>query len=85
MLAVLVARARANGARELRGVFHPTTKNNLVRDHYAKLGFSKTSETDQGDTSWALLLGDFVPSCPPIEILEREFADSWAPAAVSSK
>jgi FkbH-like protein len=76
LLAVLVNRARAAGARELRGVYIPTRKNGLVRDHYAKLGFAKAEEASTGQTSWTLLIDDFVPAISPIDVRERVSADA---------
>lgn len=38
-LDLAVAEARALGARRLVGVYVPTAKNGMVRDHYTKLGF----------------------------------------------
>ena len=67
-LAILVEGARAAGARELRGTYIPTAKNALVRDHYDKLGFRKTSETELGVTTWSLQLDDFLPSDVPIAV-----------------
>ena len=38
-LNLVVAQARALGAERLIGVYRPTAKNGMVREHYAKLGF----------------------------------------------
>lgn len=70
VLGILGARARAGGARELQGIYIPTAKNGLVRDHYAKLGFTKIAETERGETTWKLLLESFVPDDLPIKTLE---------------
>ena len=43
----LVEAAQVRGMRELIGVYRPTPKNGLVRDHYEKLGFDKISEDSQ--------------------------------------
>jgi FkbH-like protein len=72
VLQVVVGRARAAGARELRGRCVPTARNTLVRDHYEKLGFQKYDERDNGETSWRLLLEDFVIGEVPMEIVNIE-------------
>jgi FkbH-like protein len=41
----LVEAARAQGIREIVGVYRQTQKNGLVRDHYDQLGFTKTTGT----------------------------------------
>ena len=33
----------------------------MVREHYAKLGFTKASETEDGATEWRLDLAGFTP------------------------
>lgn len=60
-----IARAAiAAGASTLKGLFIPTQKNELVRDHYQKLGFSKI-ETPGDNSEWTLDLATYVsPSLP---------------------
>ena len=43
----LIEAAQRQGIRELVGVYRPTQKNGLVRDHFDKLGFEKVSENQQ--------------------------------------
>jgi FkbH-like protein len=69
-LNLIADRARRAGASELRGIYIPTAKNGIVRDHYAKLGFRETHQTQDGETSWVLALGDFAPPDTDIEIRE---------------
>jgi FkbH-like protein len=71
VLNLLVARAQAAGAAELRGHYRPTAKNALVKDHYLKLGFAPAATEAGGATSWRLLLADFVPHQVPIALDER--------------
>jgi len=61
VLGILAERALAEGARELRGVYIPSAKNGIVRDHYARLGFEQTGSSDGGTTTWSLQLNDFTP------------------------
>jgi len=53
----LLELARLRGLESLRGEYIPTSKNALVRDHYAGLGFSQIGEGDGGTTRWELPLG----------------------------
>jgi predicted enzyme involved in methoxymalonyl-ACP biosynthesis len=70
MLANIAQRAKAAGAKELRGRFIPTPKNGIVRDHYSKLGFEKIEETAAGETVWRLALANFAPKDVPIRTLD---------------
>lgn len=53
----ICAAARERGLRVVRGEYIPTSKNALVREHYAGLGFSKTGAEANGTTRWELRLG----------------------------
>ncbi|MBL9202644.1 MAG: HAD family hydrolase [Opitutaceae bacterium] len=55
----LVGEAQKRGLRWLRGVYVPTQKNQLVRDHYAGLGFASAGPAGAaGETTWELTLGE---------------------------
>lgn len=66
-LGVLVEQARAAGAKRLIGEYIPTAKNGMVKDHYAKLGFTLLAEHENA-TEWVLDLGDFSSQSAPMEI-----------------
>lgn len=53
-------RAREAGCERLRGLYLPTEKNDLVKDHYAALGFRPAGE-EGGGTAWELDLTTFAP------------------------
>jgi FkbH-like protein len=57
-LSVVARRAGAMGATALRGAYRPTAKNEMVRDHYPKLGFDELEQQD-GETRWVLPLERF--------------------------
>jgi FkbH-like protein len=57
-LNVVAKRASAMGATALIGSFRPTPKNEMVRDHYPKLGFDELGQQD-GETRWVLPLDRF--------------------------
>jgi FkbH-like protein len=52
VLREIVREARARGIDEIVGVYRPTERNGMVRDHYAKLGFEALSVADDGETRW---------------------------------
>lgn len=66
----VVARARARGAQNLCGIYLPTPKNRLVRDHYQALGFSPLGDTDNGESRWRLDLAQYQPFEVAIESVE---------------
>jgi predicted enzyme involved in methoxymalonyl-ACP biosynthesis len=58
------------GARRLIGEYVPTKKNGMVKDHYAKLGFSVTETTADGGSRAVLDLAGFVPADTFIHVTE---------------
>jgi FkbH-like protein len=54
LLANLVKTARSAGLRAIRGEYIPTPKNDLVRQHYPRLGFTPVGEEPDGRTQWEL-------------------------------
>jgi FkbH-like protein len=61
VLQEILMQARRAGIQTLIGVYRPTEKNGLVRDHYSQLGFSRTGELSDGTTLWAM------PACTQID------------------
>lgn len=73
VLREVVSRAREAGIATLVGIFSPTEKNALVRDHYKKLGFAETriAETSYADldlaaesTVWKLATAREIDAAP---------------------
>jgi FkbH-like protein len=62
--------AYQRGLKKICGEYIPTPKNDLVREHYAGLGYVKCSD-DAGHTGWELPLSNWQPQ--PVFIEEREF------------
>lgn len=60
VLDTIVANARARGANKLLGQYIPTDRNDLVKDHYHKLGFSLLS-SDNNQETWELNLATYIP------------------------
>ncbi|MBO4905189.1 MAG: HAD family hydrolase, partial [Lachnospiraceae bacterium] len=52
MLDGLVHRAKQTGLKKIVGYYYPTAKNNMVRDFYDRMGFTKVSEDAEGNTVW---------------------------------
>jgi predicted enzyme involved in methoxymalonyl-ACP biosynthesis len=53
VLREIVEHARARGIARLVGLYRPTERNGMVRDHYRKLGFTALDTTVEGD-EWLL-------------------------------
>jgi FkbH-like protein len=68
MLARIAEAARAAGIATLIGRYLPTAKNNMVADHYAKLGFTLLEEKD-GARTFALLLASYETPELPLTVL----------------
>jgi FkbH-like protein len=67
VLAQIVQHAREQGITTLQGEWIPSNRNDLVKDHYANLGFSSLKEED-GSTFWQLEVKDYQPDTPPIMV-----------------
>jgi FkbH-like protein len=68
LLDELVKIAANNNIKELRGYYYPTKKNNMVRDFYERMGFTKINEDDVGNSVWSLILSDYKRRCLTIDI-----------------
>lgn len=73
VLREILVHARAGGIHKLHGTYHPTERNKLVEDHYAKLGFTKVGEEESGLTRWELLVDGANPEAAPMQIISRSF------------
>ncbi len=81
MLREILEQASATGIRTLRGTYIPTERNKLVVDHYAKLGFTKTSEDPSGRTSWELAVDGAEPDMAPMQVVRLGFAELVEPTS----
>jgi FkbH-like protein len=70
----ILEHARAAGVAQIRGIYKPTDRNQLVLDHYAKLGFSKVEEDARGLTRWVLSVEGAMPEVAPMKVISRGFA-----------
>jgi FkbH-like protein len=68
----ILAEARARGVAEVVGVYRPTERNIIVKDHYAKLGFRDLGATAEGH-EWAIST-DIEVQAPPMVVERLGFA-----------
>ena len=50
--------AMQHGLKRVCGEYVPTAKNDLVREHYARLGYSLICDDGAGQTRWQMLLSN---------------------------
>lgn len=76
MLGKIAAAARAEGIKRIIGVYIPTAKNSMVKDHYAKLGFAPLGEDAQGRAEYVLDVDALASQDLPMSVndLTRELA-----------
>jgi FkbH-like protein len=81
VLGTVAEAAKKAGAKRLIGVYLPTKKNALVVEHFAKLGFTKTADLPDGETHWALEIGQFTAPELPMEVV---YTDDLSPVMASA-
>jgi FkbH-like protein len=69
VLATIATAATNAGAKRLVGTYLPTKKNSLVAEHFAKLGFTRTSELADGGTTWVLDLDGYAQPELPMQVI----------------
>ena len=72
----IVGLARSSNVTKLRGLYIPTSKNAMVAEHFARLGFSRVPAPagqvgTAGETRWELQVKDYVPK-PGFLAVERD-------------
>lgn len=67
---LVMEHAHRMGASSVTGLYKPTAKNEMVAQHYAKLGFEKVREYENGETRWILSVSGYVPRPTHIEVNE---------------
>jgi FkbH-like protein len=70
--------ARRAGIDTLVGIFIPSERNQMVAEHYAKLGFAKTRVTLSGTTEWKLSVDGATAKGAPMNVVSHGFEDSEA-------
>jgi FkbH-like protein len=74
VLREILGRARETGIDKLVGIYRPSDKNAMVRDHYEKLGFSKLAVEPDGTTLWTMPSATAVEPAP---MAVRRLSQSW--------
>jgi FkbH-like protein len=74
VLREILEHARAAGILKLVATYLPTNRNNLVVDHYARLGFTQIGEEDSGLTRWELIVEGVDSESAPMKRVSRGFA-----------
>jgi FkbH-like protein len=69
-LNLVADQAQKLGAKRLIGEYVPTKKNGMVKDHYAKLGFTTVEKTESGGNRNVLDLTGFTPAETFIDVRE---------------
>ena len=64
VLREVLAQARAAGIERLIGVYRPTERNGMVRDHYPKLGFTPITAGESGELRWELPTSTNISAAP---------------------
>ncbi len=67
----IVEKAHEMGVSVLRGIYNPTPKNGLVRDHYKSFGFTKIDNEQDNNTHWQLDVKCYKPIEVQIELVEK--------------
>ena len=68
VLQELLLQARRRGVDRIVGIYHPTERNKLVEDHYAKLGFALVERQQDGTTVWQLSVAEAPIAALPLEV-----------------
>ena len=68
MMDEFVKKCKERNIKEIRGYYYPTAKNMMVKDFYSLHGFSKIDEDSDGNTTWSLLVEDYVNKNEVIEV-----------------
>lgn len=71
VLDYLVQYMKRTNALKLIGLYIPTERNILVKDHYKKLNFSLVEKTVKGEV-WELLISSYQPKNPPMMVIQSE-------------
>ena len=71
VLQEILTEARARGIRKLLGVYHPSSRNGMVSEHYAKLGFTLVETQRDGSVHWQLPTDDISHLAPCFMTVRR--------------
>jgi FkbH-like protein len=69
--------ARDRGVKTLVGVYRPTDRNSMVRDHFEGLGFTRRLVAENGETEWVMATTAEVPLAP-MRVVRQGFLSAAA-------
>jgi len=72
----IAAAVTERGGTRLIGTYRPTDRNEMVADHYRKLGFDLVETRDGGTTVWSLDLDQYEAPAVPMDILRTRVPDA---------
>ena len=78
VLREILEHARRAAVHTLVGIYIPSNRNQMVAEHYAKLGFLKTLVTESGMTEWELSVNGANVKAAPMTDVSHGFTDSEA-------
>jgi FkbH-like protein len=73
VLAQILSQAAARGIHRLRGTYRPSDRNQLVVDHYLRLGFSRLSQDASGLSRWELVVDRAAITHAPMRVISQGF------------
>ena len=65
----IITQARRRGISQLLGSYHPTERNQLVKDHYLTLGFENLGDEADGTTHWLFDVASYQEETLPITVV----------------
>lgn len=71
-LNLIAARAKELGCTRIVGIYRPSAKNGMVRDHYRRLDFDLLEELDDGSSRWVLPLHRFMERATHLRVEEGD-------------
>ncbi|MGY8679173.1 HAD-IIIC family phosphatase [Bradyrhizobium sp. UFLA05-153] len=71
ILAEILQQARARGINTLIGEYRPTERNDMVREHYGRLGFEEIERSADGATRWELSTSTRLEEVPMTVLYDR--------------
>lgn len=72
MLGLLEEQVARKGGQRLIGIYRPTAKNGMVKEHYLRLGFENLKAVSEGENRWARTLGQKPPDGHFIRVKKGE-------------
>jgi FkbH-like protein len=73
VLKILVEQAHNRKILRITGQYIPTGRNELVKDHYSKLGFKLIETSDDGSSYWSLSIDEYTAPSIPMKVVSGNF------------